>query len=125
MHVLLALVVVILATRIMGAVFHFLHQPPVIGEIIGGIFLGPSMLGRALPDFQAYLLPPDITPILGIVAQLGVILFMFLIGLELNLRILRSSGQAMLAISHVSIVFPFLLGVSLALGIYERYATIR
>src|SRR5918999_6116161 len=74
MHVLLALAVVILATRVMGAVFHFLHQPPVIGEIIGGIFLGPSMLGRVLPNIHAYLLPPDIAPTLGVVAQLGVIL---------------------------------------------------
>jgi hypothetical protein len=79
MHVLLALAVVILATRAMGAVFRFFHQPPVIGEVIGGIFLGPSMLGRVLPDFQAYLLPPDIAPTLGIIAQLGVILFMFLL----------------------------------------------
>jgi Kef-type K+ transport system membrane component KefB len=123
MHVLLALAVIILTTRAVGAVFRFFHQPSVIGEIIGGIFLGPSILGRILPDFQAYLLPPDIAPTLGVVAQLGVILFMFLIGLELNLKILRSSGQAMLAISHVSIAFPFLLGASLALGIYERYAT--
>jgi Kef-type K+ transport system membrane component KefB len=123
MHVLLALAVVILVTRAMGAVFRFFHQPPVVGEIIGGIFLGPSILGRVLPDVQAYLLPPDIAPTLGIIAQLGVILFMFLIGLELNLRILRSNGQAMLAISHVSIAFPFLLGAVLALGIYERYAT--
>jgi Kef-type K+ transport system membrane component KefB len=123
MHVLLALAVVILATRAMGVVFRFFHQPPVIGEIIGGIFLGPSVLGQALPEVQAYVLPSDIAPILGTLAQLGVILFMFLIGLELNLRVLRGSGQAMLAISHVSIALPFLLGAVLALGIYERYAT--
>jgi Kef-type K+ transport system membrane component KefB len=123
MHVLLALAVIILTTRAMGAIFRFFHQPPVIGEIIGGIFLGPSILGRVLPNIQAYLLPPDIAPTLGVIAQLGVILFMFLIGLELNLKTLRSSGQAMLAISHVSISFPFLLGTLLALGIYERYAT--
>ncbi len=62
MHVLLALAVIILVTRAMGAVFRFFHQPPVVGEIIGGIFLGPSILGRVLPDVQAYLLPPDIAP---------------------------------------------------------------
>jgi Kef-type K+ transport system membrane component KefB len=121
--VLLALAVVIVVTRAMGAVFRFFHQPPVIGEIIGGIFLGPSVLGRTLPDFQAYVLPSDIAPILGILAQLGVILFMFLIGLELNLRVFRGNGRAMLAISHVSIALPFLLGALLALAIYERYAT--
>jgi Kef-type K+ transport system membrane component KefB len=123
MHVLLALAIIILATRAMGVVFRSFHQPPVIGEIIGGISLGPSVLGWVLPDFQTYVLPSEIAPTLAIIAQLGVILFMFLIGLEVNLRILRSSGQAMLAISHVSIALPFLLGALLALGIYERYAT--
>ena len=123
LHVLLALATVIVVTRAMGAVFRFFHQPPVIGEIMGGIFLGPSVLGRIVPDFQAYVLPSDIAPILGTLAQLGVILFMFLIGLELNLRVLRGNGRAMLAISHVSIALPFVLGALLALSIYKRYAT--
>lgn len=122
LHVLLALAVVIAAARIIGALFSFIHQPAVIGEVIGGIFLGPSLLGSVAPEVSAYLLPPTVAPFLGIIAQLGVILYMFLVGLELDLKVLKNSGHATLAISHASIVFPFLFGAILALGIYDGLA---
>lgn len=123
LHVLLALAVVIVTARAVGAVFKFLHQPPVIGEVIGGIMLGPSLLGRLAPDVYAYLLPISAAPFLGLIAQFGVILYMFLVGLELDLKLLRRSGHATLAISHASIVIPFLFGSSLALFIYTSMST--
>lgn len=122
LHVLLALAVVIIMARAMGALFKLVHQPAVIGEVIGGIVLGPSFLGRLAPDISNYVLPHSAAPFLGVIAQLGVILYMFLVGLELDLKVLRRSGHATLAISHASIVVPFLLGSSLALFIYQNMA---
>ncbi len=122
LHVLLVLAVVIATARVMGILFKFLHQPPVIGEIIGGMLLGPSVLGRLAPEASAYILPGSVAPMLGIIAQLGVILYMFLVGLDLDLRALRKSGYVTLAISHASIVLPFLLGAMFALALYERFS---
>ena len=89
-HVLLALVVVILAARALGAAFRWIHQPPVIGEIVAGILLGPSLLGRVAPAAHAALLPAAIAPYLAAIAQIGVILFMFVVGLELDPSALRA-----------------------------------
>lgn len=122
LHFLLALAVVIATARIMGRVFSIFHQPTVIGEVIGGILLGPSLLGRYAPEVYNYILPKSVSPIMGIIAQLGVILYMFLVGLELDLKVLKKSGHKTLAISHASIIFPFLLGALLALKLYADYA---
>jgi Kef-type K+ transport system membrane component KefB len=118
LHVLLALAIVIVTARAMGALFRRIGQPPVIGEVVGGILLGPSVLGYLAPGLQAALLPPAIAPYLGIHAQLGIILYMFLVGVELDLGIIRRSGHVTVAISHASIILPFLLGSALALGLY-------
>jgi Kef-type K+ transport system membrane component KefB len=122
LHVLLTLAVVIVTARVMGALFHYLHQPPVIGEVVGGILLGPSLLGTVSPAVYEYVLPPDVAPFVGVLAQFGVVLYMFIVGLHLDLRVLRTSGQAMLAISHASIAAPFVLGVVLALPLYAGLA---
>jgi Kef-type K+ transport system membrane component KefB len=123
LHVLLALIVIIAASRLLGTLFGFLHQPRVIGEVIAGILLGPSLLGRVAPALQSYLLPDTIAPYLGIVAQVGVILFMFLVGLELDTGLLRERSHTTFAISHASIVLPFLLGALLALWLYPVLST--
>jgi Kef-type K+ transport system membrane component KefB len=122
LHVLLALAVVIVTARIVGAVFSYLHQPSVIGEVVGGIILGPSLLGLVAPSAQTFLLPPEAAPFLGVIAQLGVVLYMFIVGLHLDLRVLRTSGHATLAISHASILAPLVLGTLLALGLYRGFA---
>ena len=122
LHVLLALAVVIVTARLMGAVFRVIHQPPVIGEVVGGIMLGPSLLGAISPAAYAFILPPSTAPFLGVIAQLGVILYMFVVGLHLDLRVVRTSGRATLAISHASIVLPFVLGALLALSLYRTLA---
>jgi Kef-type K+ transport system membrane component KefB len=122
-HVLLALLTIIISCRLMGTVFRYLHQPPVIGEVVAGIMLGPSLLGRVSPDVSTYVLPPEIAPFLGLVAQLGVILYMFMVGLDLDTSALLHRGHCAVAISHASIIAPFLLGAGLALGLYPRLAT--
>jgi Kef-type K+ transport system membrane component KefB len=118
-HVLLALAAVILTGYALGRVFAYIGQPPVIGEVVAGILLGPSLLGR---ETSAHILPPSVAPYLGVIAQLGVILYMFLIGLELNLSRLRGRAQATVTIAHTGIVVPFLLGAGLALWLYPRYS---
>jgi Kef-type K+ transport system membrane component KefB len=122
-HVLLALVVVIVAARLCGALCARIHQPPVIGEVIAGIVLGPSLLGRVAPEAMQYLLPASVAPFLSIIAQIGVILFMFLVGLELDTGQLRRQPHAAVAISHASILLPFLLGSVLALWLYPTLST--
>ncbi len=121
-QVLVALVVVISVARLLGFVCQRLGQPRVIGEVIAGIALGPSLFGRIAPDAMAFVFPAAVSPILGILAQLGVILYMFLVGLELNSGLLRSRAHATVAISHASIIGPFLLGAVLALTVYSGYA---
>jgi Kef-type K+ transport system membrane component KefB len=122
-HVLLALAVVVAASRLLGAAFRYLRQPPVIGEVVAGILLGPSLLGRVAPDVQAFLLPPEVAPYLGVIAQVGVILFMFLVGLALDTRLLRRHSSATVAISHASIVVPFVCGSLLALWLYPELSS--
>ncbi len=122
-HVLLALAAVVVVGRLLGRAFVVIGQPPVIGEVLGGILLGPSLLGRVAPDVAAYILPGTVAPFLSVVAQLGVILYMFLVGLDLNLDPLRSRARAAVATSHASIVVPFVLGSLLAVYLYPRLST--
>jgi len=123
LHVLLTLAVVIAAARAVGLLFRRLGQPPVIGEVIAGILLGPSLLGHVWPAAAAYVLPASTMPFLGIIAQVGIVLYMFLVGLELNPAYLRRNPKAVLAISHTGIVLPFLLGAALSLLLYPIFAT--
>jgi Kef-type K+ transport system membrane component KefB len=122
-HVLLAIVVIIAASRALGAVFRYFRQPAVIGEVVAGILLGPSFFGALAPGVQAFVLPREIAPHLGVIAQVGVILFMFLVGLELDTRLLRKRSEATVAISHASIVVPFVLGSTLALWLYPKVSS--
>lgn len=122
LHVLVALCVVVMTARGMAAIFQYFGQPPVIGEVVGGILLGPSFLGRFAPKLGEILITPNAIPFLGVISQVGVILYMFLVGLELDLKVLKKSGHTTLAISHASIIAPFLLGSTLALYIYQAYA---
>jgi Kef-type K+ transport system membrane component KefB len=126
-HVLLALLVIVAVSRLLARACAWVGQPPVIGETLGGILLGPSLLAllpaplaeHVAPVYR-YVLPPEVVPHLGLLAQLGVVLFMFLVGLELDAAALRERGRAAVAISQAGIVFPFLLGAALALALHPR-----
>jgi Kef-type K+ transport system membrane component KefB len=117
-QVLVALVVVIAMARAFGAAFKYVQQPAVIGEVIAGIALGPSLLGRVSPGAMHFVLPPSVAPFLAVIAQVGVVLFMFLVGLELDASRLQQRTRTTVAISHASIVLPFLLGTLLARWLY-------
>jgi Kef-type K+ transport system membrane component KefB len=122
-HVLLALIVVIAVARLLGALFRRIHQPPVIGEVIAGIILGPSLLGQVAPDVAAYVLPATVAPSLSIISQVGIILYMFLVGLELDTSMIKNRTHESVAISHASIILPFILGSAVALWIYPQLSS--
>ncbi len=122
-HVLVALLAVVALGRVLARLLSRWHQPPVIGEILAGIVLGPSLLGRIAPDAARLILPPEVAPYLAVVAQLGVILYMFVVGLELNGELLRDRAHSTFAMSHASILAPFVLGAALALWLYPRLST--
>ena len=111
------LALIIVLARLLGMAAKRIGQPPVIGEMVAGILLGPSLLGR---EASAWVLPPAVAPYLGVIAQLGVILYMFLVGLELNGGVLREKARATVIIAHTSMVVPFVLGAGLALFLYPR-----
>ena len=116
--VLLQVLIVIGLSRLMGLFCRQIKQPLVIGEIIAGIMLGPSLLGLIAPNVMTALFPAETLPYLNILSQIGLIFFMFLIGLELNPKYLSGQLEKAVLISHVSIVVPFALGISTALILY-------
>ena len=122
-HFLLALAVITVLARFFGGFFRrYLNQPPVIGEIVAGLALGPSVLGALSPEAYEFLLPASTAPLLSVISKVGVVLFMFLVGLDLDLKFLRGQTHTAIAISHASIIVPFLLGAGLALSMYPVYS---
>jgi Kef-type K+ transport system membrane component KefB len=106
----LCLVVVVALGRIVGALFRKIHQPAVIGEILVGVALGPSLLGEVWPEARDYLFNKVDLPFFRLVASLGLVLFMFIVGMEVDLEVVKRSGKRAAAISLTSIAFPFVLG---------------
>ncbi|WP_434384455.1 cation:proton antiporter domain-containing protein [Melittangium boletus] len=113
-------IVIIGLSRLLGRGMRWMGQPLVIAEVLAGILLGPSLLGWLWPEAMDTLFPASSTPVLKMISQVGLILFMFLIGLELDPRLLRGRGHASVVISHTSIVAPFALGAGAAYGFYPR-----
>jgi Kef-type K+ transport system membrane component KefB len=118
----LAVVIIVAACAGVGALLRRIGQPSVIGEILTGVLLGPSVFGALWPQGFHQVLPADIMPQLGTLANLGVILFVFLAGLEVNTSLLRGRSGAAVVVSNVSIALPFLLGIGLAFLAYDRFA---
>jgi len=116
--VLIEVLIVIGLSRLVGLGCRWIKQPLVIGEIIAGIMLGPSLLGLIAPGVAAALFPAEAVPFLEVLSQVGLIFFMFLIGLELNPKYLSGQLEVAILISHVSILVPFSLGTLLALLLY-------
>ena len=120
-RILLALAIVVIASRFAGWAISKIGQPRVHGEILAGILLGPSLLGIVWPSAVSYLFPTEIIGALKVLAQIGLVMFMFLIGLELDLSKLRGHGHKAVVISHASILAPILLGAGLAVWLYPRF----
>jgi len=121
---LIQIATIIMVARIFGYVFKKIGQPAVIGEIIAGIVLGPSLLGYYLPGVSSMLFPSESLGNLQFLSQIGLILFMFVIGMELDLKVLRNKAHDAVVVSHASIIVPFALGVTLAYFIYQTFAPV-
>lgn len=120
---LLQIIVILLTVRVFSYLFKYIGQPGVMGEIVAGIVLGPSLLGYFFPEFSANLFPPESLDNLNLLSQIGLVLFMFVIGLELDFSVLKNKLNETLVISHAGIVVPFFLGVVAAIWVYEDYAS--
>jgi len=119
---LVQVIVIITVARALGALARRLYQPAVSGEILAGILLGPSLLGLLWPQTQSFLFPVESLDTLRLLSQIGVILFMFVLGIELDIKKLRHKAAAAVLVSHASIVVPFFLGVVAALFVYREFA---
>lgn len=119
---LLQIIVILITCRLFGWLFAKMQQPTVIGEIVAGIVLGPSVLGHLLPSVSAFLFPFDSLQNINMLSQFGLILFMFAIGMELNITEVRQKLKETILISHTSTIFPFFLGMVTAYFLYNKYA---
>lgn len=119
---LLQIISILIVSRIFSFIFVKLGQPTVIGEILAGIILGPSVLGYYFPDAFGFLFAPGSLSNLYILSQVGLVLFMFTIGMELDLNSLKNKMGATFVISNASIIIPYFLGMLLAYTIYEEFA---
>ncbi|MBM6499270.1 cation:proton antiporter [Flavobacterium macrobrachii] len=119
---LMQIITIVLVARIFGWIFRKIGQPTVIGEIIAGIALGPSLFGLYFPDLNQSLFPVESLGNLQVLSQVGLILFMYVIGMELDLKVLKNKANDAVVISHASIVIPFALGIGLSYFIYHEFA---
>lgn len=119
---LIQIIAVLLMVRLFGFLFKHIGQPGVIGEIVAGIVLGPSVLGYFFPDVFQALFPPESLTNLELLSQVGLVLFMFVIGMELDFSVLKNKINETLVISHAGILVPFFLGIVASYWIYEEYA---
>ncbi len=119
---LIQIVVVLFTVRLFSFLFRYIRQPGVIGEIVAGIVLGPSLLGHYFPKFFGWLFREESLTNLELISQLGLILFMFVIGMELDFGVIRKKINETLVISHAGILVPFFLGILLSYWVYEEYA---
>ncbi len=116
------IVTIIFVARIFGWICKKIRQPTVIGEMIAGIVLGPSLIGMYFPEFSAALFPDASLGNLQFLSQIGLIFFMYIVGMELDLNVLKNKANDAVVISHASIVIPFTLGIGLAYFTYETFA---
>jgi Kef-type K+ transport system membrane component KefB len=121
-QLILSIGTILLAARVFGWVFRRIGQPRVVGEMTAGIVLGPSLLGRFLPNAFGFVFPSSSMPAITVLSQLGLLLFMFVVGLEVDLQRILKQRSAVVLISNVSILMPLALGAGLAKALYPRLA---
>jgi Kef-type K+ transport system membrane component KefB len=119
---LLQIVAILIVARLFGWICTKIGQPTVVGEVIAGIVLGPSLIGMYFPAFSAILFPVKSFDNLKILSQIGLIIFMYVVGMELDLKTLKNQARDAIVISHASIIVPFALGMGLAFFIYNEFA---
>ncbi len=119
---LLQIVTIVVVARVLGKLANKVGQPAVIGEIIAGILLGPSLLGMLMPSFSSFLFPAESLKSLQLFSQLGLVFFMFIIGMEIDVNVIKKTASNALIVSHTSIIFPYFLGVLLSYFIFSKYA---
>ncbi len=120
--ILLQIIAILIVSRIFSAIFAKINQPTVIGEILAGIVLGPSLLGLFFPGAYSFLFSPNSLDSLYIISQVGLVLFMFTVGIDLNMSEMKDNFKSTFIISQSSIVVPFLLGMILAFVIYKDFS---
>jgi len=120
---LIQIVVILFAVRLFSFLFKYIGQPGVIGEIVAGIVLGPSLLGYLFPGFFGFLFRHESLMNLQLISQIGLILFMFVIGMELDFSVIKNKINETLVISHAGILVPFFLGILASHWVYEEYAS--
>ncbi|KAK4053197.1 K(+)/H(+) antiporter [Microbotryomycetes sp. JL201] len=109
-------------SRILGFFLKKLRQPQVIAEVIAGILVGPSVLGR-VPNFTRRIFPPPSIPLLNLVANIGLILFLFLVGMETDFGVFRRNYKASVSISAVGMIIPFGMGAAVSVGVYNNFVS--
>src|SRR5450755_16015 len=121
-RLLLQIIIIIATTQLLSSLFKKIGQPAVIGETVAGILLGPSLLGLLFPSAFHFIFPVESLPNLRFLSQIGLILFMFIVGMELDTRLLRKQAFEAVIISHASILIPFTLGIALSIFLFKTYA---
>ena len=119
------IVAIVFVSRLFAWIFRKIGQPSVIGEIVAGIVLGPSLVGLFFPEFTAFLFPAQSLGNLQFLSQIGLILFMFIVGMEIDVNVLKNKAHDAVVISHASIIIPFSLGMGLAYFIYKEFAPVE
>jgi len=121
-RLLLQVIVIVLFTRFFGVLFGKIGQPAVIGETIAGIVLGPSVLGLFFPSLSQFIFPAASLGNLQFLSQIGLILFMFVIGMEVDISMIRKQATDAVVISHASIIIPYTLGIGVSFFLYREFA---
>ncbi|MET0159952.1 MAG: cation:proton antiporter [Acidimicrobiales bacterium] len=124
-RVFLSIAIIIVVARVFGRLAQKVRQPAVVGEIVAGIMLGPSFLGLINEDLPTKLFPLAVRPFLGIIAQVGLIIFMFIVGLELDMGLIRGKGRLAAVTSLTSVVLPFTFGLAISGVLHEAYGVVN
>lgn len=114
------LILIVGMTQLLSLFFSRIRQPRVIAEVVGGIILGPTVMGR-IPNFSKSVFPTESLPFINLVATIGLVLFLFLVGLELDLSVVKKNARASTIISAAGILLPFGVGAGIAVPIYNEF----